>query len=360
MIVDKMQVQAEKEIVLNIAEEAVIESEDRAKSEVSEEEDVHFHDVKLLLQEGVHEDDVKRLKNAGINTVKGVLMTIRKNILALGIDETKLSHIYEVCAKIDMNNIFITAAEVAELRNKIFKLSTGSKRLDQLLGGGIEAMSITEVFGEFGSGKSQLAHTLCVTTQMPGPNSYLGGKVIFVDTEHTFRPDRIRMIADRFNLNQATVLDNILYARAYNSEHQWELLNHIGEKLHEDPGLYKLLIIDSIMALFRVDFSGLGEITDRQKKLGQMMSRLQKMSEEFNIAVFITNQISSDIRINDMDRATYKPIGGNILAHASTNRIFFQKGQGPLRKAMVFSSTDLEESEEEFIITAGGVDDAYS
>lgn len=142
--------------------------------------------------------------------------------------------------------------------------------MDKLLGGGIESMSITEVFGEFRTGKTQLAHTLCVTTQMPGNNGYTGGKVVYVDTESTFRPDRLRAIADRFSLDQEAVLDNVLTARAYTSEQQMELLDYVAAKFHEESGVFKLLIVDSIMALFRVDYSGRGELADRQQHLAQV------------------------------------------------------------------------------------------
>lgn len=131
-------------------------------------------------------------------------------------------------------------------------------------------MAITEVFGEFRTGKTQLSHTLCVTTQMPGSNGYGGGKVMFIDTENTFRPDRLRPIADRFELDQEAVLDNILYTRAYTSEHQMEVLDLVAAKFNEEPNVYKLLVVDSIMALFRVDYSGRGELADRQQHLAQV------------------------------------------------------------------------------------------
>lgn len=164
----------------------------------------------------------------------------------------------------------------------------------------------------------------------------------------------MKSIAERYNLDENAVLDNILYARAYNSEHQSELLNIVSCKLHEEAGVFKLLIVDSIMALFRVDYSGRKEIFDRQHKLGQMMSRLQKMSEEYNIAVFITNQITSDFKSTDL--AT-RPIGGNVLAHASTTRIALRKGEGIIRIAKLLDSPDLEEAEAPFLITSGGIDD---
>ena len=104
--------------------------------------------------------------------------------------------------------------------------------LNKLLGGGLESMAITEVFGEFRTGKTQLSHTLCVTTQLPGEGGFTGGKIIYIDTENTFRPDRLRPVADRYNLDQEAVLDNVLYARAYTSEQQMELLDFVCAKFH--------------------------------------------------------------------------------------------------------------------------------
>lgn len=171
------------------------------------------------------------------------------------------------------------------------------------------------------------------------------------------RPERLRSIADRFNLDQNQVLENVLYARAYNSEHQFELLNNVAMKLHEEAGVFKLLIIDSIMALFRVDFSGRGEIADRQQKLAQMMSRLQKISEEYNVAVFITNQITSDLNAPVLQGDVQKPVGGNIIAHASTTRVSLRKAAGSKRIAKIYDSPDLEEDEAAYAITSGGIND---
>ncbi|PSN32420.1 Meiotic recombination protein DMC1/LIM15 [Blattella germanica] len=258
--------------------------------------------------------------------------------IAIRFSEAKVDKIKEACAKLE-TGAFLTALEVSERRKQVFRLSTGSKELDKLLGGGIESMAITEAFGEFRTGKTQLSHTLCVSAQMPGEGGYMGGKVIFVDTEHTFRPERLRSISDRFNLHQSAVLDNVLYARAYTSEHQYELLDYVAAKFHEEAGVFKLLIIDSVMALFRVDFSGRGELADRQQKLAQVMSRLQKISEEYNVAVFITNQMTADPGATLTFQADpKKPIGGNILAHASTTRIYLRKGRGETRIAKIYDS----------------------
>ena len=289
------------------------------------EEEEFFLDIDQLQAHGINVADLKKLKSAGICTVRGVQMITKKKLCAIkGLSEAKVDKIKEAILKVlgGTGGVgFVTALQASVNRRNVFRLSSGSTELDKLLGGGIESMSITEAFGEFRTGKTQLSHTLCVTTQMPGANGFTGGKVVFLDTENTFRPDRLRPIADRFHLDQDAVLDNILYARAYTSEQQMELLDFVAAKFHEEPGIFKLLVVDSIMALFRVDYSGRGELADRQQHLAQMMSRLQKISEEYNVAVFITNQMTADPGAALSFQADpKKPIGGNILAHASTTR----------------------------------------
>ena len=150
----------------------------------------------------------------------------------------------------------MTGNELAQKRKNIIKITTGSSSLDELLGGGIESMSITEAFGEFRTGKTQLAHTLCVTTQLPKEKGGGNGKVIYIDTEGTFRPERIIKIAERFGLDGEESLDNIRYARGYTVEHLITLLNYAAALMMESP--HSLLIIDSIMACFRSDYTGRG------------------------------------------------------------------------------------------------------
>jgi len=251
---------------------------------------------------------------------------------------------------------FRTALQHSINRKNVFRVSTGSMEFNKLLGGGLESMAITEVFGETGTGtgKTQLAHTLCVTTQLPGEGGFTGGKVIYIDTENTFRPDRLRPIADRYNLNQDAVLDNVLYSRAYTSEQQMELLDFVCAKFHEEPGVFKLLVVDSVMALFRVDFSGRGELAERQQNLAQMLSKLQKISEEYNVAVLVTNQMTADPGATMSFQADPK----KPIAFASTTRISMRKGRGELRVAKIYDSPDLPENEATFAITAGGLDDA--
>ncbi|KAJ3635618.1 hypothetical protein MTP99_008512 [Tenebrio molitor] len=327
--------------------------------EVEEEEEAFFKDVYLLAEHGIALADIEEMRKTGINTIKGIQMTTRAKLLAIKtFDKDKVDKIQEACSRISFGKCFMTALEVSEEQKQVFRISTGSANLDKLLGGGVESMSITQVFGESGAGKTQIAHTLCVTAQIP-TNGYPGGKVMFIDTEHTFRPERIRHVARRFSLNEKSVLENVLYARAYNSEHQYELLKNVGGKFHEEVGMFRLLIVDSIISLFRVDFLGRGELVSRQQKLGQMMSLLQKISEEYNVAVLITNQMTSDFRsfpLLNMDE-NGKPVGGNILAHSSTTRVSLKKVAGNVRIAKMLDSPDQEETEEAFLITTGGIRD---
>ncbi|XP_030196503.1 meiotic recombination protein DMC1/LIM15 homolog isoform X2 [Gadus morhua] len=331
--------------------------EDQVVEEVAsfdDDEESFFQDIDLLQKHGINMADIKKMKAVGICTVKGIQMTTRRALCNIkGLSEAKVEKIKEAAGKM------LTAFEYSTKRKQVFHITTGSQEFDKLLGGGIESMAITEAFGEFRTGKTQLSHTLCVTSQLPGEDGYMGGKVIFIDTENTFRPDRLKDIADRFNVDHDAVLDNVLYARAYTSEHQMELLDFVAAKFHEEGGVFKLLIIDSIMALFRVDFSGRGELAERQQKLAQMLSRLQKISEEYNVAVFVTNQMTADPGASMSFQADpKKPIGGHILAHASTTRISLRKGRGELRIAKIFDSPDMPENEATFAITPGGVSDA--
>ncbi|KAM3592227.1 uncharacterized protein V6R79_015050 [Siganus canaliculatus] len=358
-------------------------------SGIQDDEESFFQDIDLLQKHGINVADIKKLKSVGICTVKGIQMTTRKALSNIkGLSEAKVEKIKEAAGKI-LNVGFQTAFEYSTRRKQVFHITTGSQEFDKLLGGGIESMAITEAFGEFRTGKTQLSHTFCVTAQLPGDDGYSGGKVIFIDTENTFRPDRLRDIADKFNVDHDAVLDNVLYARAYTSEHQMELLDFVAAKFHEEGGVFKLLIIDSIMALFRVDFSGRGELAERQQKLAQMLSRLQKISEgqppavyslvscahvglclcipvvsvhvstEYNVAVFVTNQMTADPGAGMTFQADpKKPIGGHILAHASTTRISLRKGRGEMRIAKIFDSPDMPENEATFAISAGGVTDA--
>lgn len=201
-------------------------------------DDDSFQSIDELQSHGIGVADIAKLKQAGICTIKGINMTSRRALLKVkGMSEAKVDKIKEAAQKI-LDCGFVSALELAIKRQAVFRISTGSDDLDRLLGGGVQSMSITEVFGEFRTGKTQMSTTLCVACQMIEG----GGKAAYIDTEGTFRPERIRDIANRFGLDPEEALDNVVYARAFNSEHQSDLITLIAAKMAEEPGRFRLLV----------------------------------------------------------------------------------------------------------------------
>jgi DNA repair protein RAD51 len=253
---------------------------------------------------------------------------------------------------------FTTATEMHQRRSELISITTGSKQLDTLLAGGIETGSITEIFGEFRTGKSQICHTLAVTCQLPFDMGGGEGKCLYIDTEGTFRPVRCLAVANRFGLSGEEVLDNVAYARAYNSDHQLELLNQAAQMMTETR--FSLLIVDSATSLYRTDFAGRGELSSRQTHLAKFMRTLQRLADEFGIAVVITNQVVA--QVDGGPSAMFnpdpkKPIGGNIIAHASTTRLSLRKGRGETRVCKIYDSPCLPESDCLFAINEDGIGD---
>ncbi|KAI4468490.1 reca/rad51/rada dna strand-pairing family member [Holotrichia oblita] len=245
---------------------------------------------------------------------------------------------------------FTTATDIHQKRSEIIQLTTGSKELDRLLGGGIETGSITEIFGEFRTGKTQLCHTLAVTCQLPIEHNGGEGKCLYIDTE-----------------------DNVAYARAYNTDHQTQLLIQASAMMAETSSgdikanseryqasfKYSLLIVDSATALYRTDYSGRGELSARQMHLARFLRMLLRLADEFGVAVVITNQVVAQVDGAAMFNADpKKPIGGNIMAHASTTRLYLRKGRGETRVCKIYDSPCLPESEAMFAITPDGIGDA--
>ncbi|KAL6772113.1 DMC1 [Auxenochlorella protothecoides x Auxenochlorella symbiontica] len=272
-----------------------------------------------------------------------------------GLSEAKIDKLVEASRNACPNFGIMSARDFEGQRQRqIVHISTGCQALDELLGGGIESKAITEIFGEWRTGKTQLCHTLCVTTQMG--EGLAAGRVAYFDTEGTFRPERIRPIAERFNLDGDAVLSNVLYARAYTFEQQYDLLEPLAAKMAEEP--FKLLIMDSIAANMRVDYSGRGELAERQQKLGLLMNRMRKLADEFNIAILITNQVISDPSGGAMFVVDpKKPVGGHVMAHASTIRLSVRKGKAEQRLMKVVDAPNLAEAEASYAISGQGIID---
>jgi len=248
---------------------------------------------------------------------------------------------------------FSDGIEYAKKRENISYITTGSKSFNELLGGrGVQSRAITEAFGAYGSGKTQVGLTLAVNTQLPVDKGGANGKCVFIDTEGTFRPARIKQIAESLGANPEKVLKNIFVARAFNSDHQILLIDKISEMIKAGEPI-KLLIVDSLTAHFRAEFTGRGQLADRQQRLNKYMHNLSKLAEQHNLAVFVTNQVMSNPAQMFGDPTT--AIGGNIVGHASTYRIYLRRGKKGSRVAKLIDSPDLPDNEIIFFVTSAGI-----
>ncbi len=308
----------------------------------------------ILDLDGVGEKTAEKLVEAGYEDLMVIAASSPGQLMvAAGVGEDTARKIIESArGKLKMG--FEPATAVMKKRQLIGKITTGSKTFDTLLGGGIETQAILEAHGAFGSGKSQLAHQLAVNVQLPKDKGGMGAKAVFIDTEQTFRPERITEMAKAAGIDPQKALDNILVARAYNSDHQIILAEKAEDIIKSNN--VKLLIVDSLMAAFRSDYTGRGTLADRQQKLNRHLHTLQRLADVYNLAVYVTNQVMSRPDILFGDPTT--PIGGHILGHQATFRVYLRKSKAEKRIAKLIDSPSLPEGETVFKVVTEGVRDA--
>ncbi|KHO47527.1 MAG: DNA repair protein RadA [archaeon GW2011_AR5] len=302
---------------------------------------------------GIGPKGAQKLKEAGYSELISVAAASPGEIsAACGISTATAEKIIQSArSMLDMG--FKTAADLQERRKEVGKITTGSKSLDALLGGGIETQAITEAFGQFGSGKSQIGFQAAVNVQLPKGEGGLNGRCIFIDTESTFRPERITQLAEAKGLDPKKILKNIFIAKAYNSDHQIVLAEKAKELIKEHN--VKLIVVDSLMSHFRSDYSGRGELAPRQQKLNRHMHALQKLADTYNVAIYVTNQAMARPDMMFGDPTTH--VGGNIVAHASTFRLYLRKSKANTRIARLIDSPNLPEGEAVFTLTEKGISD---
>lgn len=302
----------------------------------------------------VGEKTAQKLRDAGFADMMRLATATAKELsVKAEIGEGVAEKVIEAARKSEKID-FETAYDVMERRKDIGHITLGSEAFDELIGGGIETQSITEVFGEFGSGKSQISHELAVTVQLPVEQGGLDAECVYIDTENTFRPERIEQIADRFDLDHEEVLQKIHVARAFNSSHQILMAEKINELIQSGCNV-KLVIVDSLMAHFRAEYVGRESLAVRQQKLNQHLHVLQQLANTYNLAVFITNQVQA--RPDAFFGSPTKATGGHVLGHASTYRIWLKKGLAGKRIARLVDSPHLPEGECVYKITNEGVVD---
>ncbi|MEK6847744.1 MAG: DNA repair and recombination protein RadA [Nanoarchaeota archaeon] len=296
-----------------------------------------------------------KLESAGIYDLMSIAVMTPSDLADVaGVSPAVARKIIQAARKM-MDLGFMDGTEYAKKRESIHNITTGSKNFDALLGGrGIESRAITEAFGAYGSGKTQVGLTLAVNVQLPIEQGGCSGKSVFIDTEGTFRPSRIKQIAEKLGLNSEKVLKNIFVARAFNSDHQILLLDKISEMIKEGEPI-KLMIIDSLTAHFRAEFTGRGQLADRQQKLNRYIHNLMKLAETYNLAVYVTNQVMANPAQMFGDPTT--AIGGHIVGHASTYRIYLRRGKKDSRVAKLIDSPNLPDNECIFFVSEAGVVD---
>ncbi|VVC03159.1 DNA repair and recombination protein RadA [Candidatus Burarchaeum australiense] len=302
---------------------------------------------------GVGPATAEKLRKAGYNTLEKIATSSPHELEEVSdiTVETAKKTINAARDALEMG--YETADKIYERRKLVGRITTGSKSLDELLGGGVETQSISEAYGKFSSGKTQLAFQLAVNVQQPVDKGGLGGSVLYIDTESTFRPERVKQLAEALGMDGEQVLKNIHVAKAVNSDHQMLLIEKADEIVKEKN--IKLVIVDSLTSFFRVEYLGRAALGERQQKLNKHVHALQKLADTNNLAVFVTNQVMDNPGILFGDPTT--PIGGHVLAHAATYRMYLRKGKEEKRIARLVDSPSMPEGECVFKVTKEGIRD---
>jgi len=337
---------------------------------------------------GVGPATAEKLEENGFDSYQGIAVASPGELSnTADIGESSAADIIQAAREAADIGGFESGAQVLERREQIGKLTWGVEEVDDLLGGGVETQSITEVYGEFGAGKSQVTHQLAVNVQLPKEHGGLEGSAIFVDSEDTFRPERIDqmvkgqdddVLRDTMVLHGVVedeedadptdeallddlveaVLDHIHVAKAFNSNHQIllaEKAKDIASESQDDEFPVRLLCVDSLTAHFRAEYVGRGELAERQQKLNKHLHDLMRVGDLNNTAVVVTNQVASnpDSFFGDPTQ----PIGGNILGHTSTFRVYLKKSKGDKRIVKLVDAPNLPDGEGVMRVEEGGLMD---
>jgi len=302
---------------------------------------------------GVGPATAEKLREKGFHTVESLATATIRELTQTGVNEKQAAKVIaEARDSLALN--FVRADELIKMRQNVRRLSTGSKQLDELLGGGLETQTITEFYGEYGVGKSILCHQLAVNVQLPEDKGGLNGAALYIDTENTFRPEWIVRMATAIGLDPSQTAKNIIYAEAFNSDHQVLLLEKADKVIQENS--VKLIILDSLTSHFRSEYLGREMLAERQQKLNSHLHRLVRLARAFNACAVVTNQVMA--RPDQFFAMAVEAVGGHIVSHTSHTRAFLRRtAGGPVRICRLVSSPYLPEGERIFKITEEGIRD---
>lgn len=303
--------------------------------------------------EGIGSATADKLRELGFHTLESLAIATVKELLPAGISEKQATKIVSQ-ARDSMTIEFTSANELMKIKEKVQRLSLGSRMLDELLGGGLETQTITEFYGPYGVGKSILCHQLSVNAQRTIEEGGLDGGTLYIDTEQTFRPEWIIRMAKNLNMEPEETAKKIIYCEAYNSDHQSLLLEKCDEVIKKNN--IRIMIIDSLTSHFRSDYLGREMLAERQQRLNKHMHRLARLARAFNAVAVVTNQVLA--KPDQFFSFAVEPAGGHIVAHTSHTRVFLRRtASGPTRIARLVSSPYLPEGERLFRITENGIED---
>ncbi len=304
---------------------------------------------------GIGPATIEKLEGAGFADLMSIAVATPGELVgATEMSEATAKKVIAI-ARANLEMEFLSGTEVLKKREQCIKITTGSKELDKLMGGGFETGGISETYGQYGAGKSQIAHVLAVRCQLPVEKGGANGACVFIDTESTFRPERIVQFAKGLDLDPEEVLKNIKVARAFNSDHQALLAEKIEDLIKKQGVPVKIVIVDSLTAHFRAEFIGRGTLADRQQKINKHMHALMRLADKYNLCVYVTNQVMAkpDTFFGDPTEA----IGGHIVAHNSTYRVYLRRGKKGTRVAKMVDAPNLAESEATFMVHEDGIKD---
>ncbi len=312
-------------------------------------------ELTLMDLPGVGAATVEKLQSLGYDDIMSVAVATPGELVeATGVTENAARKMIQA-ARDTLEMGFETGIDILEKRKSVIKLSTGSETFNAMLGGGFETGCISEAYGTYGSGKTQIGHILSVNVQKPIGEGGGEGIAVYIDTENTFRPERIIQLAEGSGVDPKVALKNIRVARAFNSDHQMLLAEKVESLIKKQNLNVRLVVVDSLTAHFRAEFVGRGTLANRQQKLNKHMHTLAKLARMHNVCVFVTNQVMSrpDVFFGDPTEA----IGGNIVGHNSTFRIYLRKGKKGSRVAKLIDSPNLPDGESNFFVETPGLKD---